>query len=98
MEGSEQEVGVEKEREATGLCEGEAEKEERRTQKRRGEQESKTSFRWFFRESPFVRFHEAPCLLKCMGRGAAGGRLGTPSFERSMTQAKSSFSIDPDPQ
>lgn len=45
-----------------------------------------------------------PCLLKCMeavagGREeAAGWRLGAPSFERSMTQAKSSFSIDPDPR
>lgn len=29
---------------------------------------------------------------------AAGWRLGAPSFERSMTQAKSSFSIDPDPR
>lgn len=46
-----------------------------------------------------------PCLLKFMeavgGEGreeAAGWRLGAPSFERSMTQAKSSFSIDPDPR
>lgn len=47
-----------------------------------------------------------PCLLKCMeavGGGeereeAVGWRLGAPSFERSMTQAKSSFSIDPGPR